>query len=384
MSVKDSLKYYPDISFIDDVSVEDIQSYYTECMERKYEEITGKKLVMAEAEPVRLIAYADCLLLYQIAQYADRAGKMSLLKYSYGDYLENIGALKGIHRLQGAAAKTRMKFILSMERASVTLIPAGTRVTAADGVYFQTLENLEIPAGSLYGEVNAECKEIGAKGNGYAPGALKILVDPVAYVDKVENVSSTEGGAEIETDESLAERIYLAPSSWSTAGPDDAYKYWVKTFNVGITDVRVDSQIPGEVDVCFILEGGGLPDEVMLEEVWNFLKNEEIRPLTDKVVVRAPTEYGYGLDLTYYINESDRMRAASIDAQVQKAAQEYIAWQQERIDRDVNPDKLRNLVISAGAKRIEVRAPTFQRISGGSIAKLSGEAQVIYGGIEDD
>lgn len=384
MSIKDSLKYYPEISFIENMTVDDVQAYYIGCMERKYEEITGKKLVMAEAEPTRLIAYADCLLLYQIAQYADRAGKMSLLKYSYGDYLENIGALKGIHRLPGAAAKTKLRFTLSIARPSVTIIPAETRVTASDGVYFQTLESLEIPAGSITGEINAECKETGIKGNGYKPGELKVLVDPVAYVDKVENVTSTEGGAEVESDENLAERIYLAPSSWSTAGPDDAYKYWVKTFDAGITDVCVKTEIPGVVDICFILQNGGLPDEAMLEEVWNFLKNEEIRPLTDNVVVRAPKVHEYGLDITYYINESDRMRAASIDGQVQEAVQEYIAWQQERIERDVNPDRLRNLVISAGAKRIEVRAPTFQRIFGGSIAKLSGEAQVIYGGIEDD
>lgn len=382
--VKDGLKNYPEISFIDNLSVERLQEIYIEFMSKKYEELTGKELHMADAEPARLIAYADCMMLYQIAQYADRAGKLSLLKYSYGDYLDNIGALKGIRRLPGAAAKTKIKFTLSIKRISVTIIPAGTRVTASDGVYFYTLELLEIPAGSMYGEVNAECKEIGVKGNGYKPGDLKVLVDPVPYVDKVENITTSEGGAEIESDENLAERIYLAPSSWSTAGPDDAYKYWVKTFDAGISDVRVDSQVPGEVDICFVLQNGEIPEDALLEEMWNFLKREEIRPLTDKVIVRAPDIHEYEVDFIYYINESDRMRAAAIAEQVQKAAEEYVVWQKERIDRDINPDMLRNLVISAGAKRIEVRAPTFQRITGGSIARMSGDLRVVYGGIEDD
>ena len=71
-----------------------------------------------------------------------------------------------------------------------------------------------------------------------------MLVDPVAYVEKVENITVSEGGADLEQDESLAERVYLAPSSWSTAGPDDAYEYWVRTFDPAISDVSVYSDIP--------------------------------------------------------------------------------------------------------------------------------------------
>lgn len=236
---------FPEVSFIDNMTMEDIQDYYLDAMKKKYKELTGNELVMKEADPARLVAFANCLLLYQIAQYAERAGKMALLKYSYGDYLENIGALKGISRLSGAAAKTTLRFILSDKRLGATIIPQGTRVTASDRVYFCTLEDLEIPAGDIAGEVNAECRDIGEKGNHYGIGDLKTLVDPIPYIDKVENVNVPEGGADRESDENLAERIYLAPSSWSTAGPDDAYKYWVKTFDPGISDVRVESDVPG-------------------------------------------------------------------------------------------------------------------------------------------
>lgn len=242
MSVQKTLSDYPDISFIDNMSLEDIKEFYLKAMKDRYRELTGRELVMKEADPVRLIAYADCLLLYQIAQYADRAGKMALLKYSYGDYLENIGALKGIRRMEGAASRTILQFTLSGKRNNVTTIPAGTRVTAGDEMYFETTDILEIPAGNITGKVNAACKETGVKGNGYSPGDLKMLVDPVPYVDKVENVTASEGGADLETDASLSERIYLAPSSWSTAGPDDAYKYWVRTFDPAVTDVWVGSK----------------------------------------------------------------------------------------------------------------------------------------------
>lgn len=212
------LRDFPEVSFIEGMTVEDIQEYYMTAMQEKYKELTGKELVLQATDPIRLVAYANCLLLYQIAQYADRAGKMALLKYSYGDYLENIGALKGISRTKGAFAKTILQFTLSAKRPGITVIPAGTRVTASDGVYFKTLDILEIPAGTVVGDVNAACHEMGVKGNGYQCGSLKVLVDPVAYVEKVENITISEGGADLESDENLAERVYLAPSSWSTAG----------------------------------------------------------------------------------------------------------------------------------------------------------------------
>lgn len=378
------LQDYPDVSFIDNMTIEDIQSEYLSAMKEKYRELTGENLEMAQADPLRLIAYADCLLLYQIAQYADRAGKMALLKYSYGDYLDNIGALKGIERTPGAAARTNILVTLSDKRNNVTIIPQGTRVTAGDGMYFETTEILEIPAGQLQGEVTAACKESGTLGNGYQPGEIKILVDPVPYVDSVENTTITAGGADLETDENLAERIYLAPSAWSTAGPDDAYKYWVKTFDPAITDVRVDSDIPGQVDIRFVLQDGQLPDETMTEELTKYLQNEKIRPLTDKVVVQAPTKREYEISFTYYVNESDRTKANTIQTQVEAAVKEYVDWQKEKIGRDINPDQLRKMVISAGAKRVEMTSPAFMKVSKGDIAILKGEAAVLYGGVEDD
>lgn len=384
MSIRKTLSDYPEVSFTDNMSLEEIQAFYLDAMKERYRQLTGKELVMKQADPMRLIAYADCLLLYQVVQYAERAGKMSLLKYSFGDYLENIGALKGIGRMEGAAAITKLRFTLSMERNNVVVIPAGTRVTAGDGVYFETVDILEIPAGELTGEVLASCKETGTKGNGYREGELKVLVDPAPYVDKVENLTDTEGGADLETDENLAERIYLAPSSWSTAGPDDAYKYWVKTFDAAITDVRVESEIPGDVEIYFILQGGQLPDEAMLEELERYLQNEDVRPLTDHVMVRAPDVESFGINLVYYVNESDRMKAASIQEKVRNAVNEYVSWQKEKIGRDINPDQLRRLVISAGAKRVIVEQPVFRRITRSSIAVMEGEPEIVYGGVEDD
>ena len=109
-----------------------------------------------------------------------------------------------------------------------------------------------------------------------------------------------------------------------------------------------------------------------------------MRPLTDWVVVRAPWIQEYEIDLTYYINKSDRARASTINDQVQEAVQKYITWQRERIGRDINPDQLRKMILLAGAKRLEIREPQFSAITKSGIAMQAGEIRVLYGGIEDD
>ena len=122
----------------------------------------------------------------------------------------------------------------------------------------------------------------------------------------------------------------------------------------------------------------------MIKELEDFLKDEKVRPLTDHVIVRAPKVQNYRIDLTYYINKSDRVKATAIQERVQNAVQEYIKWQGEKIGRDLNPDKLRNLLILAGVKRLEIREPVFKKITQKSVAMQNGENVLLYGGLEDD
>ena len=212
---------------------------------------------------------------------------------------------------------------------------------------------------------------------------LNISVDPVAYVEKVENITVTQGGADRENDRNLAERIYLMPSSWSVAGPDDAYIYWTKTFDAAIGDVRVHSDVPGEVEIRFMMQNGELPTSTMIEELGHFLESGDIRPLTDNVHVAAPAAHSYEIELTYYINSSDVNRISVIQEKAAKAVLDYIAWQKEEIGRDIIPDKLIAMLIQAGAKRVEIISPTFCALSWEEIAE-AGAIQVKYGGLEDD
>lgn len=378
-----TLNNFPDISFINDLTIDELINQMINDYQDKYKEVTGTEVSLAQADPYRMIMYACAVQLYQGMQYIDRAGKQSFLKYSYGTFLDNLGALRGIQRLQATSAVTTLRFSIDSAIASAVQIPQGTRVTNGNEVYFYTDEYAEIPAGETYVDVAATCTESGSSANGFNPGEISVLVETLPYISSVSNTVETNGGSDVESDDALAERIYIASSAYSVAGPKDAYVYWTKTASSNIVDVSVTSPAPCEVDVRFILEGGELPGEALIDKVNAILQDGNIRPLTDLVTVSAPDVVSYDINLTYYINESDKAAAGNIQNLVNTAVQTYKTWQSSAIGRDINPSYLIGKIMGAGAKRVTVTSPVYKELTNNQIAGL-GNVTINYGGIEND
>ena len=373
----------PDVSFIDNDKLEAMMQRLVSNYEKKYKEVTGKTVSLGAADPARIQLYAIALDLYQLEQYVDRAGKQDLLKYSYGEFLDNLAANRGVVRQQPSAARTTIRFTLSKPRDYAIGIPAGTRVTNGDGVYFQTEAYGEAPAGALFVDVEAVCTEQGVKGNSFLAGQLNILVDPLPYVESISNVTATEGGTDLEDDNSLAERTYLAPSGYSTAGPDDAYTFWIKTYNTDICSVYPTSPEPGIVIVYILMQGGILPGPEIIHSLEESLRDKKVRPMTDFVSVRAPGLKPFDIDLTYYVSRSNMASAFAIQTRVDAAVQSFITWQTTEIGRDINPTELIRAIRDAGAKRVEITAPVFQKVQAAEVAPLRN-FHAAYGGLEDD
>ena len=373
----------PDVSFIENKTLADVRSEMIAAFQDKYEEITGEKKTLARADPISLLIYAAAVQIYQGYLYIDKAGKMDLLKYSYGEYLENgPAALKGLEREEAEPAVVTVRFTLSAVQADAIGIPIGTQVTDGD-LYFTNTEYAEIPAGDLYADVEMTCLTDGVIGNGIAIGALNVLVDPIPYVDTVSNITETAGGTDDESDESLRDRVFLAPSGYSTAGSAMAYIYWAKEYSNDIADVVVKSPSAGLVDVYFTTTGGEIPTQTQIDGLQDWLEDDEIKPLTDQVTVKAPTVATFNITMTYYIAKSDSGKAATIQSEVNAAVNDYILWQQGAIGRDINPDVLINKVITAGAKRVVLTYPEFTAVSDTSLPQI-GTKTVTYGGLEND
>lgn len=379
-----SVKDIPKVDFIDGMTLEQLESGMKSRYEQKKEELTGYPASLQPADESSLILSACAVYMFQGFQFVQRAGEQNMLGMSYGNALDQLGALAGVTRKDAQAAVCTLKFTLSEKRTSVTSIPQGTMASASGQVYFATTEYAEIPAGQLSVEVPAACTVTGEVGNGYAAGTITTMIDRIGYVESVTNVNATAGGADIESDESLADKIFLAPSGFSVAGPTDAYAYFCKAHNSQIDDVYVDSPTPGSVVVYITMEGSKLPEEAVIEDLEEYLKDDQVRPLTDNVSVSAPQTVDYSVSVKYWINRSSAGQAAALQEDIEAAVQSYIEWQQAKIGRDINPDQLIQMMVTAGAKRVEITAPAFKSIQKTQIPAITDEATVTYGGVEDD
>ena len=370
----------PDIQYIP-VNPEEIKNSIITV----YEAISGKKLY--PGDPVRLFLLAQADIIIQQRVLINDAAKMNLLRYARGDYLDHLGAFVETPRLQKGAAVAMVRFTLSAPRPETTLIAAGVRATAGNNLYFATSAVTEIPAGQLSADVLCRCEEPGTIGNGLLPGQINILVDPLPFVRSVANLTESAGGTDVELDDAYRERIYTSPERFSVAGPSGAYEYWARTANPGISDVRVFSPAPVEVEVCVLMAGGELPTQDILDAVALAVNDRAVRPLSDKVTVTAPNVVNYAIDLEYWIDASNAADAISIQTAVRGAVQDYVLWQKTRIGRDINPSELTRRVMNAGARRVSIAAPAFTELGSTEIAIIldpDADIEIRYGGAERD
>lgn len=251
----------------------------------------------------------------------------------------------------------------------------------------------QIDIGKTYVDVLAQAEVVGAGGNDIPPGVVDTLVDAIPYVAAVENTDTSSGGADVESDDSLTRRIWLSPTTYSCAGPKDAYEFWAMSFRSDVESAIAVSprDVACTVYIFFMLTGGKMPSEKDMSEMQTYLMNEARRPMTDRVICKAPEEVEYSIDFTYYIGSGNSKGASIVQESVAKAVEEFQEWQRS-IGRDINPMELIARLRAAGVKRVELRQPVDKVIENGmdsgkaivQIPKLGGTPTIIYGGIEDD
>ncbi|TVX93055.1 baseplate assembly protein [Paenibacillus agilis] len=374
-----TLNDLPDISFVDEDVNKTVSNLIT-----TYEALSGRKLY--PADPVRLFLLAIASILSQQRVLINQTAKEVFLRFARGEIIDFIGEMFNVKRLPADAARVTMEFTLSLPRTSATIIPIGTRIGAQGGggaIYFATTEVLEIKPGELTGKVLAECSVTGIGGNGFIPGQLNVLIDPIPFVLSVNNTTASSGGAEIESDDAFRERIRAAPESFSTAGPFEAYRFWALTAGSGIVDVGVDSPSPGVITLVPLMADGALPTQDVLDAVLLACHDRRIRPLTDKVSAIAPTTISYNIALTYYINRTRAAESISIQSAVSAAVDKYRLWQKSKLGRDINPSELISRVMTAGAFRLNVTSPVFTDVSSLQVAQ-DATVTITFGGLVDD
>ncbi len=354
-----------------------------------YEKLTGTVVHPASPE-MQFIRWVSNIII-QERVLNNYTGNQNIPSRAEGENLDALAELTYLReRPESKAATCKMKFSISEAQDTAILIPAGTRITDANGTLtWETVADVYVPIGQTSAEIQAQCQTVGIIGNGYAVGQINALVDVYDYYSECKNITASEGGADRATDDEYYELMRDSMDAFSCAGARGGYIYWAKQVSTEIADVVANSPTPGVVKIYVLMEGGVLAGAQMKSEVLAACSEDTKRPMTDYVFVEDAEVVPFNISFTYYLRAGGTKSAAEITAAVNEAVEQYKAWQCAKLGRDINPDELREYLYHTGIKRIELTAPTFTALRDGrdkkvpQVAKV-GTVTITNGGYEDE
>ena len=354
-----------------------------------YERLTGASVQPASPEKLFIQWVADVLL--QERALNNYTGNQNIPSRASGENLDALGELFYVtERPAAQPAVCSQRFHISQAQAAAILIPAGTRVTDASGaLVWETVEDVYVGIGDTCADVQVRCQTPGVAGNGYAAGQLNTLIDLFDYYDHCENTTASDGGADEASDGEYYELMRASMDAYSTAGPQGGYIYHAKRVSTKIADVAANSPTPGTVDLYVLMDDGTIAQPEIKNAVLAACSADTVRPLTDLVSVKDPETVAYDIAFTYYIPAESPLSPADIEAAVDAAVKQYVAWQCGRLGRDINPSYLIGLLMQTGIKRVDLTAPAFTVLRDGSnqdtpqVAAIGG-ITATNGGYEDE
>lgn len=352
-----------------------------------YEKATGQRV--RAASPERMLIQWLANILVQERALLNYTGNQNIPSRAEG---ENLDALAQLfypqERPRAQAAVCTQRFHISEPQQTAILVPQGTRVGGPDGLVWETVADAYVPIGEGFADVQVRCQTPGTTGNGYAPGELNTLIDLYDYCTQTENTTVSDGGADEATDGEFYSLLRQSMDAYSCAGARGGYEYFAKKVSTEIADVIANSPSPGVVKLYVLMAGGQLAGEEIKAAVLAACSADEVRPLTDQVLVEDAEPVTYNIVFTYYTQTGAGKSGAEIRAAVDAAVRQYVDWQSAKLGRDINPSVLVGLLMQTGIKRVELTEPAFTVLvddgkSPPQVAKL-GTVSITNGGYEDE
>lgn len=108
--------------------------------------------------------------------------------------------------------------------------------------------------------------------------------------------------AVLEADDALRERVQLVYEGLTTAGPRNSYILHARNASGLVADATAESPAPAEVVVTVLgLEGDGAAPPELLETVRQYLNDDDVRPVADRVTVQSAEILPYRIDAAVYM-----------------------------------------------------------------------------------
>ncbi|WP_175888776.1 baseplate J/gp47 family protein [Burkholderia cepacia] len=202
-------------------------------------------------------------------------------------------------------------------------------------------------------------------------GLMRLTVTPADVVNNVDAV--------MEGDESLRERIQLAPQGFSVAGPSAAYVTKARAVDGRIIDAQTSRPQPGDVLVSLLSsDGDGTASADLCKAVQVALSAEDQRPLNDTVLVKSAEIVRYRIRAKCYTRTA--VGADVLLAQAKKNAQAY-ADKVHRIGIGVAESAIKGVCQAAGLSRTELIEPVGDIAIARTQASYCVEIVIEYGGL---
>lgn len=253
------------------------------------------------------------LVLAEIYEYVlPQVIQLIFPEWSYGEYLDNHAAIRGMERKAATAATGDV----TVTGTANTVIPAGTLFTTASlneddpAISYATTEQTTIPAsGSVTIEV--VCSETGTIGNTIANTVI-LLGSSVSGITGVTNADPITGGTDEETDESLIARIedYDKNQGDSYIGNISDYRRWAMSVaGVGNAIVIPANDQTGLVTIVITDANGDPASEDLCTTVYDYIMSPDdpaarIAPINAYLSVISPSLYTIKVSATVELTDS--------------------------------------------------------------------------------
>lgn len=218
----------------------------------------------------------------------------------------------------------------------------------------------------------------------FATGALLDHLGVLLGVVRLELApADPESGtpAVLESDTEFRARILLAPHSFSVAGPERAYVYHAMSASSDVLDASATSPTPGQVVVSVLSRtGDGTAPPATIDAVEAVLTHDEVRPLTDEVIVQSADIVSFDIvaDLYLYAGPDPTL----IETAAEAALTAYLA-KARRLGRDIPRSAIVAALHVAGVQRVDLTSPLADQVMTPLQAGWCDSIAINYAGIAE-
>jgi len=302
--------------------------------------------------------------------YFNQLAKAFFLSTTTGANLDNYAVFYGLKRLKGSYPTAHYRFELTAPLSYPVVVPKGSTFTDDGG------EKIAILIDDVKFDIGVEKVDGLLELQEYVESSdieTTLQQTPLPYISKIYPIERFYNGKQKESDERFRDRILLSFADKSTAGSEESYKSYAYKADSRIDDVSVYSPIAGEV-VVTIYAPTDL-EKIAMDRIQKALNVEDIRPLTDRVIVQYAKIVNYTIEATLLIypnQDSARIYLNSLQS-LEKGLSKL-----EKINADITISELNSFLRVAGVKEVIIKSPMKKIVIDRESIAICNEKKINY------